>query len=78
MSLYTWRHQGSRDPSSCTTFTLNPRMGSLQLCPTLCKRVDCGLPGFSVREGGSPAKNTRAYWPILVVNSSRALYFLLP
>jgi len=24
------------------------------------------LPGFPVREGGSPGKNTGAYWPILV------------
>ena len=24
--------------------------------------VDCGLPGFSVREGGSPDRNTGAYW----------------
>ena len=40
--------------------------GSLQSCPTLCNPVDCGLPGFSVREGGSPGKNTGAYWPILV------------
>ena len=28
--------------------------------------VDCGLPGFSVREGGSPGKKSGAYWPILV------------
>ena len=28
--------------------------------------VDCGLPVFSVREGGSPGENTRVYWPILV------------
>ena len=27
---------------------------------------DCGLPGFSVREGGSPGKNSGVYWPILV------------
>ena len=39
---------------------------SLQLCPTLCDPVDCGLKGFSVRERGSPGKNTGAYWPILV------------
>ena len=25
--------------------------GSLWLCPTLCDPVDCGLPGFSVRDG---------------------------
>ena len=30
-----------------------------------CYSVDSGLPGFSVREGGSPGY-TRAYWPILV------------
>ena len=40
--------------------------GSLWSCPTLCNPVDCGLPGFSVRERGSPGKNTGAYWPILV------------
>ena len=40
--------------------------GSLRSCPTLCNLVDCGLPGFSVREGDSSGKNTGAYWPILV------------
>ena len=30
-----------------------------------CDPVDCGLPGFSVREGGSPCKNTGVYWPVL-------------
>ena len=30
-------------------------------CPTLCHPVDCGLPGFSVREGISPGENTGAY-----------------
>ena len=38
----------------------------LQSCPTLCDPVDCGLPAFSGREGGSPVKNTGAYWLILV------------
>ena len=33
---------------------------------TLCDPVDCGLPGFSVMEEGSPGKNTGAYWSILV------------
>ena len=40
--------------------------GSLRSCLTLSIPVDCGLPGFSVREGGSPDKNTGAHWPILV------------
>ena len=40
--------------------------GSLRSCLPLCDSVDCGLPGFSVREGSSPGKNTGAYWPILV------------
>ena len=40
--------------------------GSLQVCLALCDPVDCGLPGFSVREEDSPGKNTGAYWPILV------------
>ena len=59
--------------------------GLLQSCPTLCNPVDCGLPGFSVREGVSPGKNTRVYWPILehigqywFPYPSRALYSLLP
>ena len=33
---------------------------------TLCDPVDCGLPGFSVREEGSTGKHTGAYWPKLV------------
>ena len=33
---------------------------------TLCDPVDCGLPGFSVREESSTGKHTGAYWPILV------------
>ena len=32
----------------------------------VCDPVDCGLPGFSVREWVSPDKNTGSYWPILV------------
>ena len=31
-----------------------------------CNPVDCGLSGFSVRERGSPGKNTEVYWQILV------------
>ena len=93
MSLHTWHHQGSCDQSSSTTFRLNPHWGrvatgkkslasvhtgSLWSCPTLCNPVDCGLPGFSVRERGSLGKNTGVYWPILLPYPSRALYFLLP
>ena len=55
MSLHTWGCQGSRKPSSCATFMLNPHwgraatgkkslasmhMGLLHLCPTL---RPCGL-----------------------------------
>ena len=42
------------------------RAGSLQSCPILCDPVDCGLPGFSGREGVSPGKNTGVHWPILI------------
>ena len=42
------------------------RTGSLQSCLTLCDAVDCGRPGFSVKGGGSPGKNTGLYWPVLV------------
>jgi len=81
MSLHTWHRQGPCKPSSCTTFMLNShwgraatgneslvsmRTGSLHWCPSFCDPVDCGLPGFSVRERGSLGKNTGAYWPILV------------
>ena len=81
MSLHTWCRQGPHNSSSCTTFTLSSHWrradtckkslasmhaGLLQLCPTHCDPVDCGLPGFSVREGDSSRKNTRVYWPVLV------------
>ena len=80
MSLHTWRCQGPHKPSSCATFTLNSHWGRattgkkvLRLCTLgrfnrvrLCRPVDFGLPGFSVREVGSPGKKTGAYWPILV------------
>jgi len=80
MSLCTWCRQGPHKPNSCATFKLNSHWGtstskkslasmhagSLQSCLLLCDSVDCGLPGFSVREGGSPGKNTGACWPILV------------
>ena len=80
MSLHTWHHQGPHKPSSCATFTLNSHWGraatgkkslssrctgSLQLCLTLCDPVDCGLPGFSVREGVLQARileHLGQYW----------------
>ena len=36
--------------------------GSFQLCLTLYNAVDCGLPGFSVREGGF---SSQEYWSVL-------------
>ena len=81
MFLHTLRSQGPHKPSSCATFTLSSHWGraamgkkslasmraeSLQSCLTLCDPVDCGLLGFSVRDGGSPGKNKGAYWPMLV------------
>ena len=68
MSLYSWCHQGPRNPSSCATITFNchwrradtggkslvfMHAASLWSCSTPCNHVDCGLPGFSVREGFS-------------------------
>ena len=44
----------------------------------LCDPVDCGLPGFLVRERGSPGKNTEAIGQDWLPYPSRALYFLLP
>ena len=81
MSLHTWHSQGPCKPSSCTTFMLNTHWGraatgrkslvsmhtgSLWMCLTLCDPVDCGLPGFSVREEGSLGNYTGVYWPKLV------------
>ena len=80
MSLHTWHHQDPHKPSSCATFMLDPHWGRaatgkikvLHLCIQgrfsrvhLFTTLYCGLPGFSVREGGSPGKNTGGYWPIL-------------
>ena len=90
MSLHTWCCQDPGDIHSCATFALNPHWGRaapgkkkkvLGLCmqsrfsPTVCNPVDCGLPGFSVREGGSPGKNTGVYWPILVATLLQSTVF---
>ena len=67
--------------SSCAIFPLNSHWGraatlkkkslaymytwSLWSCPTLCDPVDCGLPGFSVREGVLQARileHIGQYW----------------
>ena len=75
MSLHTWCCQGPHKPSSWATFMLNSHWGRatqakkclasmctglLRSCPTLCKPVDCGLPGFSV--GGV---SRQEYWSVL-------------
>ena len=76
----TWHRQGPCKPSSCTTFTLKSHWGRAAtgqknlasacrmalVVSDSCNPVDCGVPGFSVREGGSPGKDTGVYWPILV------------
>ena len=90
MSLHTWRRQGPREPSSCSTFMHSHRgraaagkrrlapthAGPLQSCPVLCNPVDCGLQASL--SGGSPGKNTGADWPVPVAIPSGALYILLP
>ena len=74
MFLHTCRSQGPLNPSICAIFMLiyhwaelpqaknlvPMHTGSLQSCLTLCGPGDCALPGFSVREGASPGKNTGA------------------
>ena len=37
----------------------------ISLVLSLCDPVDCGLPGFSVRQGVLQAR-TRVYWSVLV------------
>ena len=93
MSLHSWCHQGPHKSSSCTTFMLNSHWGraatgkkrlvfmctgSLRLCPTLCDPVDCGLPGFSVREWVLQAKILEHIGQDWLPYLFRALYFLLP
>ena len=41
----------------------------------LCDPVDCGLPVFSVREGGSPGKNTGVHGPTLVAMPFQSTVF---
>ena len=50
----------------------------LQSCPTLCIPVDCGLPGFSVREGVLQARILGCIGQYWLLYPSRALYFLMP
>ena len=93
MSLHTWHCQDPHKPSSYATFMHNSHWGraatgkksllsmcagSLWLCLTLCNSVDCGLPGFSVREGVLQARileHIGQYW---LPYPSRALCFLVP
>ena len=87
MSLHAWRRQGTPKPSSCAAFTLSPHWGRaatgkkslvsmqagfLQSCPTLCDPAD---PARLLCQGGSPGKNTGAYWPKLVVMPSQSTVF---
>ena len=78
VSLHTWCCWGTHKPRRCATFMLNSywdrtAIGKKSLAHRLasvvsdyCDPVDCGLPDFSVRKGGSKGKNTGTYWPILV------------
>jgi len=52
----------------------------LRLCayPTLCNPVDCGLPGFSVRDGILQAKILERISQYKLLYPSKALQFLLP
>ena len=52
--------------------------GSLRYCLTLSDPVDCGLPGFSVREGLLQARTLECIGQYWLPCPSRALYFLLP
>ena len=80
MSLHTWPCQGPHKPSSCITFTLNSHWGravtSRKSC-TYARRVTSlvsdslqpsrlWLARLLCQAGGSPGKDTRACWPILV------------
>ena len=64
--------QSCHRPKSLTSIPT----GSLQSCPTLCDRLDCGLTGFSVRRvlQARILESIGQYW---LPYPSRALYFLL-
>ena len=82
MSLHTWHCQGPCKPSSCATFMLNSHWGRAatgkkksyvythRVASVMCSSLlPCKL--WAARHlcqggGGSPGKNTGAYWPILV------------
>ena len=78
MSLHTWRRQSPCKPNSCTIITLNSHWGRAatgkkllayvrrvtSVVSDFSDPVDCGLPGFSVRERGSLGKNTGVYCSI--------------
>ena len=51
---------------------------SLWSYPTLCDPVDCGLPGFSVRERVLQARILECIGQYSLLYPSRALYFILP
>ena len=94
MSPHPWCHQSPRKPGSCATFMLNSHWGRAatgkkSLVPmstgllwqglTLCDPVDCGLPGFSVRDGGLlQARILECIGQYWLPYPSRALYFLPP
>ena len=52
---------GAELPQAKRKRLVSMRAGSPRSCPTLCTPVDCGLPGFSVREGFS----RQEYWSVL-------------
>ena len=75
LSLGQSCHRQKKKKKSCTQFM---RTEPLQSCPTLGDPVDCGLPGFSVREGVPQVKILKRIGQDWLPYPSRALYFLLP
>ena len=92
MSLHPWHQQGPHKPRSCAAFTLSSHWGRAAtgkkkscLCTQdhfcrvqLCDLVDCGLPGFSIREGVLQARILECIGQNWLPYPCRALYFLLP
>ena len=90
MSLHTWRHQAPCKPNSCATFTLNSNWGRAATGKKACVYVRTvtlvvsnSLPPYRLwparplcqGEGGSPGKNTGAYWPKLVAIPFESIVF---
>ena len=75
LSLGQSCHRQNKQTKKMSTVFMHTAL--LQSCPTLCDPVDCGQPGFSVREEVLQARILQRIGPYWLPCPPRALYFLL-